>query len=59
MQAYFDFLAARARNEGRRAYEAGLPCNAPQHVRRYAGNWMEGWEAAALEALQEAVPAAA
>ena len=59
MQAFFDFLAQRARNEGREAYETGQPCYAPQHVRTYAGYWVEGWEAAALEALGSAIPVAA
>lgn len=59
MQAFFDFQAQRVRNEGRKAYEDGMPCHAPQHFRTYSGNWVEGWEAAALEALNAAIPVAA
>jgi hypothetical protein len=59
MQAFFDFLAARARKEGYDAYYAGQPCHAPQHFWTYAGHWVEGWESAALEALTAPIPVAA
>lgn len=51
-QAFFDFIANRARSEGRAAYHTNEPRHAPARFGTYSGNWVEGWDAAALEAAQ-------
>jgi ribosome modulation factor len=50
IQAYTDFVARRARNAGYQAFQAGHERRAPVEVGEYAGDWVAGWNAAALDA---------
>jgi crotonobetainyl-CoA:carnitine CoA-transferase CaiB-like acyl-CoA transferase len=51
IQAYTDFVARRARNAGYLAFQTGQERRAPVKVGEYAGDWVAGWNAAALDAL--------
>jgi ribosome modulation factor len=57
-QAYVDFLTNRARQEGYKAFQDGYERRAPAHVNEYAGAWVEGWNQAALDALEAGNPIA-
>ena len=56
IQAYFDMLAKRACDEGYKAFRDGYERRAPAHVNEYAGAWVEGWNQAALNALEAGNP---
>lgn len=58
MQAYFDFLTQRARNEGASAYHRGEPRHAPQRLGTYSSAWVEGWDTASCEAIDSALAVA-
>lgn len=51
IQAYVDFVAARARKFGYEAFEAGAVRQAPMEFGEYSGAWVEGWNAAALDSF--------
>lgn len=50
-QAYFDMVARRASDAGYKAFKDGYERRAPAHVNEYACAWAEGWNQAALDAL--------
>jgi len=58
IKPFTDFVAQRARNFGYKAFQAGAPRHAPADVCEYAGSWVEGWNQAALDALEAGNPAA-
>lgn len=49
MGALTDLKNERARQEGHDAYYAQLPRHAPARFGVFAGKWVEGWDAAALD----------
>ena len=51
IQAYVEFVAARARKFGYEAFEAGAVRRAPLEFGEYAGAWVEGWNTAALDSF--------
>lgn len=51
IQAYVDFVAARARKFGYEAFMAGAARQAPLEFGEYAGAWVQGWNAAALDSF--------
>jgi hypothetical protein len=51
-QAYFDMVAKRARDAGYKSFQDGYERRAPAHVNEYASAWVEGWNQAALDALE-------
>lgn len=58
IQAYVDFVTNRAREEGYNAFKDGFERRAPAHFNEYAGAWVEGWNQAALDALDAGNPIA-
>lgn len=51
IQAFIDFISQRARKAGYGAYHAGAERRAPAGFGEYSGAWVEGWNAAMLDAL--------
>lgn len=51
IQPYLNFVYARAHNAGYKAFQEGYERRAPVEVGEYAGAWVEGWNQAALDAL--------
>jgi hypothetical protein len=49
MEAFFDYLRKRAFNEGYAAYKDNQQRHAPARMGTYAGNWVEGYDQAALD----------
>ncbi len=49
MGALTDLKNERARQEGHDAYHAQRPRHAPERFGVFAGKWVEGWDAAALD----------
>lgn len=58
IQTYTNWVETRARNAGYEAVKAGQRRQAPMEVNEFASAWVEGWNQAALDALEAANPLA-
>jgi hypothetical protein len=59
IRPYVDFVTNRACKAGFKAYQDGFERRAPVEVGEYAGAWVEGWNAAAIDALNAPTAAVA
>ena len=51
IETYTTMVATRARKAGYAAYHDGADCHAPASFGEYSGVWVDGWNAAVIDAL--------